>query len=375
MYLWNIGLINVPNDIDKIFSTDGKFLVSPTLEEDFYFEMSGESMYYALKDLEKNRGIDLSAYKKRISNAVLNRIELCEGKLFHNSLSGKSYDTQLRSSSSAIRILLEAIKDGFDDYYTLSNIINYHYSFYFKWSQGIWFCHDTSEYYGKGPKTHLNIKVFNKDYKNTLTLNTHFDSLSTLLLIEPYIDYLNLSFSIKDYIESALISIQYLIDYNKHHTLINKWLQQLDSKLLNKYIYNDSKSAKLYERIIHPLLFKVVSPTIFFDYGFISRDLAVLNRHIDYHIVNMIDIARVLCLLKKRKDYAGCKNLYDAYFNILMKGLQIGSTIHKYNEYVYRDDLSIAWLCELYALASKLQVDFPYNVEGYSYPKYNPFIV
>ena len=51
MYIWNIGLINVPEDLNRIISTDGRFLISPTVSSDHYFEMAGEAMYYALKQI------------------------------------------------------------------------------------------------------------------------------------------------------------------------------------------------------------------------------------------------------------------------------------------------------------------------------------
>lgn len=374
MYLWNIGAIEVPYDIKKIFSLDGKFLISPTLGQDYFFEMSGESMYYALVDIEKTHGLDMSVYKKRIIDAVLERIHYCNGKLYHNNLTGSGLDTQLRSSSSAIRILIEAIKDGFDNYVTLSNLINYHFQFLFQWSNGIWFCHDTSEYYGRGPKSHIKTRILKKTPNNTLTLNTHFDSLSTLLLLTQYKNRLDLNFSIDQYIYYAFNSMRFLLSSTHSKSHINVYLQKIDCKLLNYNIVRNNLFSKVYERIIHPVLFKIFSPTIFFNNGFIGRDFAVLNRHLDYHIVNLVDIARVLCLLKDYEYWVNYYDVYNSYIHVLEEGVNLGKQVPNFNKYILRGELNIAWICELSTLLLPLNIKNPYCIDHYKYPQYNPFI-
>ncbi len=50
----NIGLINIPENIDKFYSDDG-FLISQRYGNNHIFEMDGEYLYYCLKCIEKNK--------------------------------------------------------------------------------------------------------------------------------------------------------------------------------------------------------------------------------------------------------------------------------------------------------------------------------
>ncbi len=179
-----IGDIILPDNIYDTFSSNG-YLITKSGGDDCYFEMSGESLYYALLDIERKSNQNMSYYKNLVVNAITMRIEACGGLLLHNSLAQDGEcDTQLRASNSAIRTLLMAKRDGYPIENIIKSLIEYHFKYYFKWREGYWFCHDVSEKNGIKPKTHLMSKVLGKERRNTLTLNTHLDSLSTLLLIE-----------------------------------------------------------------------------------------------------------------------------------------------------------------------------------------------
>lgn len=373
MYIWNIGLINIPEDLNRIISTDGRFLISPTVSSDHYFEMAGEAMYYALSDLELTESYSCQEYKKKIVECLISRVEFCDGYLYHDSLSSNDKDTQLRSSSSAIRILIESSKDGFNVYDIISKLANSHFKYYFEWKEGIWFCHDSSEYENKGPKTHLRSTVLKKQRNNTLTLNTHFDSLSTLLLLKKIENKITLNFSIDECIDKAINSLCALSKVDSKHSLVNKYLQKIDQKILNHNILNSGILSKVYERIAHPVLFKLLSPTFFFDYGFIARDMAVMNRHLDYHIVNMVDIARVLCLLKHSIKGSYHSDLICCYSVILKRGLSLFESVPNYNAYIYTGDMNIAWMGELAVLLDYLSIEYPFKVDSFNFPHYNPF--
>lgn len=374
MYICNVGNINVPDEIDKIFSSDGKFLISPTLDKDYFFEMSGEAMYYAIKHIENASGGNLYAYKKRIVDAIVSRMNSCDGILVHKGLSEKENDTQLRAMNAAIRVMIVSIADGFEVKNYISQLANYHFQFYLQWMKGIWFCHDTSEYNMQEPVTYLKTKVLKTSKENTLTLNTHFDSLSTLMLLEQYDEMLDLSFSINTLLTDALISLTQLLKIDQNHSRINDKLQALDCKILRRNLKTQDRFSLLYERLIHPLIFKFFSPTIFFKYGFIARDMAILDRHLDYHIVNMVDISRFLCMLKKTSIINGYQELFESFKLLLTKAVNIVDSVPEYRNKVIDNDLSIAWLCELSLLLDKLAITNPYQIQGYDYSRYNPFI-
>lgn len=371
MYLWNIGLINIPDEIDRIFSDDGKYLVSPTLQGNHFFEMSGESMYYALKDIEIKTGQNTIEQRERIVYSIKKRIIACGGYLYHESLSSGIADTQLRSTSSAIRILIEGLIDGFDVKEDLVNLANYHFKFFFNWKDGIWFCHDTSEWKKRGPKTHIKSRRMKKDFQNTLTLNTHFDSLSTLLLLRRECPSLNFEFSIDEYITKGNKCIISLFEADDSHNKLNIILQNLDNIILRKAIASKMFPFRIYERIIHPLLFKLFSPTVFFNYGFISRDLAVMNRHLDYMIVNMVDITRYSILAKSTG--VELKIISQKLLEKIKQGVKFIDNTKEYQSFLYSKELSIAWLCELSVLLDTLSLGYSFNVESYHYPKYSPF--
>ena len=113
MCLSLIGDICFPEEFKQIFTLDGKFLITRSLGSDWCFEMSGESMFYALCEIEKSQKESLFDYKLSIIEAIDRRIIWGNGKLLHRSFTG-DYDIQFRSTNSALRTLLYACEDGFD---------------------------------------------------------------------------------------------------------------------------------------------------------------------------------------------------------------------------------------------------------------------
>jgi hypothetical protein len=120
--------------------------------------------------------------KEKIVLALQARKNDGNGVFFHKSFKDEN-DTQLRSTSAVIRTLLEAKKDGFDVVNDIIDVVTHHFSYYFEWNEGIWLCHDTSELEGEVPFSHLKTRAYEKSKRNTVTLNTHLDSLTTLLMV------------------------------------------------------------------------------------------------------------------------------------------------------------------------------------------------
>ena len=154
MCLSLIGDICFPEEFKQIFTLDGKFLITRSLGSDWCFEMSGESMFYALCEIEKSQKESLFDYKLSIIEAIDRRIIWGNGKLLHRSFTG-DYDIQFRSTNSALRTLLYACEDGFDTDKNIRIIANEQFKYFFEWKEGIWFCHDSSEYGGKTPFSHI----------------------------------------------------------------------------------------------------------------------------------------------------------------------------------------------------------------------------
>lgn len=352
-----IGDLDIIDDFGTIFSHDGKYLISRTFGSNYCFEMSGESMYYALLEKEQNDNISLKEYKQKIVNAILLRLLDGNGILTHKSFSGGS-DTQFRSTNSAIRTLLAAKNDGFNVDEAIYQILNFHFSYYFEWMNGIWFCHDSSELDGKIPLSHIQIRLLNKHRRNTLTLNTHIDSINTLLLLKKY--HFNSSLSIDDLLYKSIISINQLLFVKDNK--IGRLLQKIDNLLLDRYVEQIWKHDKwlfsIYERLIHPIIFKVFFPTIFFQNGFIARDLSVLNRHLDYILTNIVDFTRMLCLYNDVKS----PNINVLECNIIENKIKnavkwVESHPH-FIEFINNHSLLSAWYAEMYYALSNLDQSY-----------------
>lgn len=352
-----IGEINILQDFDTIFSCDGRYLISRTLGRNCFFEMSGESMYYALIEEERKKNISLREYKQKIVHAILNRLSYGHGRLIHKSFSGGN-DTQFRSTNSAIRVLLMARGDGFDVDDALRQIVKYQYSYYFKWLNGIWFCHDSSELDGKIPMSHIRTRCLGKDWRNTLTLNTHVDSINTLFLLKKG------EFSCDENIDSrlneSLLSINQLLDIRA--SKLELFLQRIDSIFLDKYVDNIWKKNRwtpsIYERIVHPIVFKFLFPTFFFENGFIARDLSILNRHLDYLLVNIVDLSRMLCLYNEVGKADKALLNYNEVLDKIKNGVAWIEEHTHFVEFACKDPLLSAWYAEMYFVLSNLDQSY-----------------
>lgn len=355
-----VGDIQFPEDFDKIFTSDGKYLITKCLGDDYCFEMSGESMYYALQELEKKDGDSFYTYKSKIINAIVARITWGRGTLLHKSFTG-GFDTQFRSTNSALRTLLAASKEGFVVDEEIKKIANNQFKYFFRWKKGIWFCHDSSELDGKTPLSHIRTKRVNKDSRNTLTLNTHLDSVSTLLLLKKQHKEYLLDFNLDDFLEKGLQAINQLCELKSNIVFIENFLQKIDAFFLNVYVKKvvnkNGFVDTVYERIIHPLLFKVLFPTIFFNNGFIARDLSVMNRHLDYLLVNVVDFSRVMnlykVLVKERLLKEGLLNI-DCLSDKLDRAIALVEKDKCFLTFIRADELQSAWYAEMYFSVSNL---------------------
>ena len=345
-----IGKVDLELEFCKIFSKNNLFLITNVISEESYFEMTGESMYYALKEYEKEYGKSQYNRKKQIVNAIISRKKFCGGVLYHNSFKGGK-DTQLRSTSAAIRTLLTAEKDGFYFEKDLNEIIEHHFSYYFVWDEGVWFCHDTSEKEGDTPKSHLKTSTWGKEKRNTVTLNTHLDSLTSLLLVlqekpnykEKYIDIAR----------KGIISITKVLTTKNKKNAFNSVLQKIDNYIFKRYLKkldNENVFWKVYQKIVHPLFFKVLSPTLFFKNGYIGRDLSIANIHVDYLLVNITDFLRLLVVyerlsLELKKKLAVKLNKKDL-LKILEKAMVLVHENNNLKKYIETNNLQKAWYAE-----------------------------
>lgn len=83
-----------------------------------------------------------------------------------------------------------------------------------------------------------------KSWRNTLTLNTHIDSLNTLLLLKFYRKEYLLNFDLDYWINKGLISINQLLGLTNKGKIMNK-LQEIDNYCLNLFLKEQHNSFGL----------------------------------------------------------------------------------------------------------------------------------
>ena len=123
----------------------------------------------------------------------------------------------------------------------------------------------------------------------------------------------------------------------------------------------DRRIDCVYEKIIHPLVFKFIFPTVFFNDGFIARDLSVLNRHVDYQLVNIVDFARLLNLYKKigeTRVFTTTVLSLDAIVDKLDQAISFVENNKLLLEYVISNDLQKAWYAEMYYTMSNINLKY-----------------
>lgn len=358
-YLVNNGRIVFPEDFPKIFSSDGKYLISRFYGKDYYFEMSGESMYSAVKGLEKDTGRDYSEYRDRIVKAITERMKACNGVLYHNSLIPGKHDTQLRATNSALRVLILAKLDGYDVLNEIEHLLPFHFQFYMEWGGGVWFCHDQSEYEKEIRSCQLKTRVWDKEKHNTLTLNTHLDSINTLLLLSKHKKDLGLN-DIEAYealLERGLYALNTLIN-KKTNGFFRSLLQTFDKQFC---LQNANKNplahfiVRAHDRFIHPQLYKNLTPVFFFNYGYIARDMAVKSRHIDYLPANITDLLRCYSLLKESSRFSSALNI-EKMKAIIDKAVTLIFELDS----MYNSENDLAWKCEIKQLSDHLGLNYHY---------------
>ena len=174
---------NIPDDLECFFNDC--ILIDRRNHKPM--EMDAYSLYLALKSLEQNYSIDYKPYRKKILDSILQRYHACGEFWNHSHWTSSSREVHLRFTSWAIRLLIEAFRDNlFNDPEIIISALRKQISFHERLqSNTLWFLHDSLEtdtYNGSYPQNLQSNEVFGSSINNTMTLNTHLDTLTTLLL-------------------------------------------------------------------------------------------------------------------------------------------------------------------------------------------------
>ncbi|MFW9970746.1 MAG: hypothetical protein ACFFDF_11160 [Candidatus Odinarchaeota archaeon] len=374
---------NIPDDFDYFFKNGTP--IHRVQRKDFHNkpqEWEVYSLYLGLKALECRENVKYTKLKKKIIEAILMRQESCGGFWYQNQWTNSGKEIHLRYSAAAIRLLTEAYNDKLiEKKETVLNPLLFHLSFYDKLNNGsLWFLHDSLEH----PETKFNFyskknvevnRLWGSSLTNQLVLNTHLDTLVTILYALFYIhdlsdrekeiltNYTKLGLSgLKLVLTPRLKIIRYLYQYIDKFAR-NKHFRKYDhTKYRFKFLVTQKKTNKLFRIIyrLRPLDFyflfirtklKSMSGLYIHKDGFIDRDLTIKGRPALYHLINIWDFAELAHLLRFTKIENSLVNQIDDY---VQKGIEY-SFSSTYNDFI-KD--SFEYYCVAILLCEILYIQF-----------------
>lgn len=291
------SLVELPTDVDS-FVRNG-YLIDR--RNGSLMEMDAIGLYSIAEILKE---------KDKIRNLVINGIctNLNASKDFgfwKHGVWGHD-EVHLRFTSSALRLLLlidnsQELHHGLDK----NELLLKHLEYSELLDEGRWFFHDSIEpSCASYPQAHINNKCLGSSLGNMMILNTHLDTMTTLLMYQ----YSCHDKAIDAYITDSIKALDFYIEsasklplaFEKIDGIIrNNYLKLFGNKKLVSKIIRGGLSVLYYRKI--RLLFKKVYNVALFSDGYIERDLCLGGPSFDYHVVNIWDLARVLTWLNNAK--------------------------------------------------------------------------
>lgn len=349
------GIISdIPKDFPSFFRKGTA--INPKYGKPFEHQIYG--VYLALQALELRQDTDYSKLKTKIVNAVLARRKDCNGFWLHNQPPGPGV-IHFRSTSSAIRLLVEAYVDGLIHDENLIGIsLRKHLSFSERLDNGgLWFYHDSLESFlsnSPDPRRMFKNTAWGSSTQNALVLNTHIDTLVTILHVLKWVNLPDDDRQVfAEFLEAGLNTLQYIL--TPLSGLMQASFQVFDSFARKQIFkcYKDCcflgyrawcKAFFLYYSRLRPYL-KVKFPFFIYNDGFLERDLGRFGLSYIYHLVNTRDLAKLALQLDAHSLYA---ELSKSLRQIVIKGLQytFSPSYFRYIEYSFtkRNDPILA--CE-----------------------------
>lgn len=234
--------------------------------------------------------------RKRIVTGLLKNLEDSGGDLWKCGMWGHD-EVHLRFSSVALRLML-LNQQEFDDKLVIHCLAN-HLSHHEKSLGGVWFYHDSIETNKQAYYKTWSGKAFdNASANNMLILNTHIDTLVTLFLAKSKgVDVEQVELYIADAIKAletyflqaqTVSGVRAVVDRFARNTMLrglgNRDLWSRGSVyLLNRFYYRGLRYAQKQKYSVRA-----------FNDGFLERDIRLTGPSLEYHIVNIWDMARLL---------------------------------------------------------------------------------
>jgi len=279
-------------------------------------EMDAYSVYLALKGLEKTTCSQYLAERSQICDALLRRLSDCGGFWRHGAWTKSETEIHMRFTAAAIRLLVEAFEDGLiASPGIIVETLKRHLAYSEPLTRGTWFLHDSLEHASADlpyPQKRLSNTAFGSSHRNCLALNTHVDTISTILNV---LQRIPLSTAERNFFTRAAVSGLAALDLVLGRSRSPFWRPfSAFDRLMRTMAFRSSGPGggpagqrikrKIYgfiRRTWFPLRQHIRSqlPAFAFPDGYIERDIALAGTSFEYHLVNVYDLARLLIQLRE----------------------------------------------------------------------------
>lgn len=351
---------SIPDELSALYS--GTTLVDP--RNGTPMEMDAYSVYLALKALERTRDLDFHADKFAIVKALLGRMHSCKTVWSHGAWTRSPQEIHMRFTAAAVRLLVEALDDTLiNDPEIVSWALKHHLRYAEPLDAGLWFLHDTFEMMDGAlphPQKPQPNRVWGSGPRNCLVLNTHVDTLSTILDVlrrVPLRQEDHEYFSVQ--LHAGLAALEMVLAPND--TASWRAFALFDS-LMREMLFStfDGVRGTIRHRMAKGLRRAIIEgyfplrrrlrcavPGFAFPDGYLERDISLKGRGFEYHIVNAFDLVRLMLQLRNgftsqsAAVEAVCGRLVDAAIDYAL-----GSNYWRFQIASMRESTRAILLCE-----------------------------
>ncbi len=294
--------VRLPQDFETLFT--GDVLVDP--RNGTPMEMDGYSSYLALTAIEHRTGRDQRARKLRLVEAVLRRLDETQPPFWHGGWVRHPEEVHLRFTAAAVRLLGEATQHGLlGDGDALSRALRYQLTFSDELSRGRWFLHDSFETPGGSaafPFRRTCVPTWGASDGNNLVLNTHIDTLSTILAVAPLLPE-----DQRAWLTGVLDSGLRALDLVLRAPLPPRWFRVLDTTVRRSVFTSADWRVRGSYRLRSTFVRRYFRwrarrrarfPTFMMGDGYLERDIRLEGTAFQYHLVNISDLARLVGQLR-----------------------------------------------------------------------------
>lgn len=290
--------------------------------------MDLSALYNGLKVLECCSTRCYHRLKLAIVDEVIERRRSKGGFWKHNEWTNEKEEVHLRFSSSAIRLLVDASVDGLVPQSEVMEPLKTHLAFGEYLSRdSYWFFHDSFESPSSECDFYRHRSVPNRHFgssvRNQLVLNSHVDTLTTILHVLYWLDDLNEQEKreLGKYLEEGLNALSRVLESTGNlweylFSILDPWarrrhfsnydhtrykyrpVQTLDIAHPRKVLRRCGKRlrrmipSEFYFAYARPHL-KSKSGLLVHNDGFLDRDLCIRGKPAAYHIINIRDLSRL----------------------------------------------------------------------------------